>query len=31
MPAFKGALYVGSGIQGGGIDKQNKIGPGPPN
>ena len=26
--AFKGALYVGSGIQGGGIDRQNKVGPG---
>jgi hypothetical protein len=25
---FKGALYVGSGIQGGGIDKANGIGPG---
>ncbi len=30
MTAFKGALYVGSGIQGGGIDKQNKVGPAPP-
>jgi hypothetical protein len=27
MYAFKGALYVGSGIQGGGVDTQNKIGP----
>ncbi len=27
---FKGALYVGSGIQGGGIDTQNKVGPGAP-
>ena len=25
---FKGALYVGTGIQGGGIDRQNNIGPG---
>ena len=30
MTMFKGALYVGSGIQGGGIDTQNKIGPAPP-
>ncbi len=30
MYAFKGALYVGSAIQGGGIDRQNKIGPAPP-
>jgi len=30
MYAFKGALYVGGGIQGGGIDRQNKIGPAPP-
>jgi hypothetical protein len=30
MYPFKGALYVGSGIQGGGIDKQNKVGPAPP-
>ena len=30
MYPFKGALYVGSGIQGGGIDTQNKIGPAPP-
>ncbi len=29
MRAFKGALYVGSGIQGGGVDRQNKIGPAP--
>jgi hypothetical protein len=28
--SFKGALYVGSGIQGGGIDTQNKVGPGAP-
>jgi hypothetical protein len=27
---FKGALYVGGGIQGGGIDRQNKVGPAPP-
>ncbi|MEM7155179.1 MAG: hypothetical protein AAF799_20190 [Myxococcota bacterium] len=26
---FKGALYVGSAIQGGGIDRQNKVGPAP--
>jgi hypothetical protein len=30
MHVFKGALYVGSAIQGGGIDRQNKIGPSPP-
>ncbi|CUH78571.1 hypothetical protein TRM7557_01949 [Tritonibacter multivorans] len=24
---FKGALYVGGGIQGGGVDTQNKVGP----
>jgi hypothetical protein len=30
MYPFKGALYIGSGIQGGGIDKQNKVGPAPP-
>lgn len=30
MFPFKGALYVGSGIQGGGIDRQHKIGPAPP-
>ncbi|MFO0752034.1 MAG: hypothetical protein U0411_01745 [Thermodesulfovibrionales bacterium] len=30
MLPFKGALYVGSAIQGGGIDSQNKIGPAPP-
>lgn len=30
MIPFKGALYVGSGIQGGGIDRQNKVGPAPP-
>ncbi|MDH5572002.1 MAG: hypothetical protein OEY89_09570 [Gammaproteobacteria bacterium] len=30
MYAFKGALYVGSAIQGGGIDRQNKVGPAPP-
>jgi hypothetical protein len=27
MKAFKGALYVGTGIQGGGNDRVNKIGP----
>ena len=27
MTAFKGALYVGGGIQGGGIDRANGIGP----
>jgi hypothetical protein len=27
MTVFKGALYIGTGIQGGGIDKANKIGP----
>jgi hypothetical protein len=30
MYPFRGALYVGSGIQGGGIDRQNRIGPAPP-
>lgn len=30
MAAFKGALYVGSAIQGGGIDRQNRVGPAPP-
>ena len=30
MRPFKGALYVGSAIQGGGIDRQHKIGPAPP-
>ena len=30
MYPFKGALYVGSAIQGGGIDRQNNIGPAPP-
>ncbi|MBZ0157486.1 MAG: hypothetical protein K8I29_14910 [Alphaproteobacteria bacterium] len=30
MCPFNGALYVGSAIQGGGIDRQNKIGPAPP-
>lgn len=25
--SFKGALYIGGGIQGGGVDRQNKIGP----
>jgi hypothetical protein len=30
MATFKGALYVGSGIQGGGVDTQNKVGPAPP-
>lgn len=27
MCPFRGALYVGSGIQGGGVDTQNKVGP----
>lgn len=27
MYPFKGALYIGTGIQGGGIDKKNNIGP----
>lgn len=30
MLPFKGALYIGSGIQGGGIDTANKVGPAPP-
>jgi hypothetical protein len=30
MYPFKGALYVGSGIQGGGVDTQNQVGPAPP-
>ena len=30
MCAFKGALYVGSAIQGGGVDRQNRVGPAPP-
>ena len=30
MYPFKGALYIGSGIQGGGVDRQNKIGPASP-
>ncbi|MCB1994313.1 MAG: hypothetical protein H6933_14780 [Burkholderiaceae bacterium] len=30
MYPFKGALYIGSGIQGGGVDTQNRIGPAPP-
>ncbi len=30
MYPFKGALYVGSGIQGGGVDRQNNVGPAPP-
>lgn len=30
MYPFKGALYVGSGIQGGGVDRQNRIGPASP-
>lgn len=30
MTPFKGALYIGSGIQGGGIDRGNKVGPAPP-
>ncbi|MED5619065.1 hypothetical protein [Ideonella sp. BN130291] len=29
MAPFKDALYIGTGIQGGGIDKQNKVGPAP--
>jgi hypothetical protein len=27
MVPFRGALYVGGGIQGGGIDRQNQVGP----
>lgn len=27
MYPFKGALYIGTGIQGGGVDRENKIGP----
>jgi hypothetical protein len=27
MYPFKGALYIGTGIQGGGVDRQNQIGP----
>ncbi len=30
MYPFKDALYIGGGIQGGGIDTQNKVGPAPP-
>jgi hypothetical protein len=30
MKPFKGALYIGGGIQGGGVDTQNRIGPAPP-
>jgi len=30
MYPFKGALYIGGGIQGGGIDTQNGVGPAPP-
>lgn len=30
MTPFKDALYIGSGIQGGGIDRQNKVGPAAP-
>ena len=30
MCSFKDALYIGSGIQGGGIDRQNRVGPAPP-
>ncbi|MCH2169963.1 hypothetical protein MK489_04190 [Myxococcota bacterium] len=30
MYPFRGALYVGSAIQGGGIDRQNKVGPAAP-
>jgi hypothetical protein len=29
MAPFKDALYIGTGIQGGGIDKQNNVGPAP--
>jgi hypothetical protein len=29
MKPFKGALYIGTGIQGGGSDRVNKIGPAP--
>ncbi|MCU0968132.1 MAG: hypothetical protein MUF03_04785 [Rubrivivax sp.] len=30
MLPFGGALYIGSGIQGGGIDRGNRVGPAPP-
>ena len=30
MYPFRGALYIGSGIQGGGIDRQNSVGPAGP-
>ena len=30
MYPFRGALYIGSGIQGGGVDRQNKVGPASP-
>jgi hypothetical protein len=30
MFPFKGAMYIGSAIQGGGVDRQNKVGPAPP-
>jgi hypothetical protein len=30
MCPFKGYLYIGSAIQGGGVDRQHKIGPAPP-
>lgn len=29
MRPFKGSLYIGTGIQGGGIDKMNNVGPAP--
>lgn len=29
MAEFKGALYVGTGIQGGGLDRVNQVGPAP--
>jgi hypothetical protein len=29
MYPFKGSLYIGTGIQGGGVDRENKIGPAP--
>lgn len=30
MQPFRGSLFIGTGIQGGGIDKANNIGPAPP-
>lgn len=30
MHSFKGSLYIGSAIQGGGVDRQNRVGPAPP-